>query len=262
MISAFPSDWLKFAIIGLQSEQTTQIDKLTDLLRLIVQKSLHRYGRSFSGLKWIDAAVLANSEKPFHRIIESSEPKLPTHFKTIYELGDDDFLITPNCNRTATQISTVCEELLIGAEKITIIDAYAIPSNSGYIKTITQIASKTKKSEVELIVFSEENQQSDNFEDRKVHLNSLAKLLSQNIKLTWCFISDKGTGFIHPRALFTAKGGINLDRGFKEPSDFDQKNAPNLLSILTKSQLEKFTIDYNYNQVNEPLEINHLWHSV
>lgn len=262
LISAFPSDWLRHAIVGLQSnQQNTQIDKLTELLRLIIQKSLHRYGRNFSGANWIDAAVRTNAAKPFHRIIESSKPKLPIHYTNLYELADDDFHLISYCNRTATQISTVSEELLVDAEKVTIIDAYAIPSNVGYIKTLTQIASKTKKSKVEFIVFSEENQQSDSIEDRKKHLISLVKQLPQNINLTWCFISDNGTGYIHPRALFTAKGGIIFDRGFKEPSDIDQKSAPNLISILTKTQLEKFTLDYNHNQINEPLEINHLWHS-
>ena len=112
-----------------------------------------------------------------------------------------------------------------------------------------------------MVIYSEEDQCHDAFEIRRKTLESLKVQLPKNIKLTWCFLSDNGTGYMHPRALFTAKGGINFDRGFQEPSDVDQKNAPNLLSVLTKVQLEKFTFDYNYNQINQPLEIKQFWQS-
>ena len=261
LISAFPSDWLRHAITRLQTQQTTQIDKLTELLRYIAQKSVHKYGRQFAYKNWIESALESNAEKPFHRIIEPSQPRIATHLRSIFDLEDTDFTLTANCNRTATQISEASQELIVDAEKISIVDAYADPSNKGYLKTIIAIASKSRKTQVELVIYSEEDRQSVDFEVRKVSLQGLSDQLSTNIKLTWCFLSDKGTGFIHPRALFTAKGGVNFDRGFQEPSDFAQKAAPNLLSILTKTQLEKFTLDYNYSQINEPLEISHLWQS-
>lgn len=261
LISAFPSDWLRHAIAGLQTQQTSQIDKLTDLLRQLVQKSLHRYGRDFTEKLWIESAIRSNKTKPFHRIIESSEPRLQTHFKSLFDLGDDDFQLISECNRTANQISEVSKELIAGAEKISIVDAYASPTNKGYIKTIIAIASCATKANVELVIYSEEDQCNDDFVTRKKSLEKLKSNLPQNINLTWCFLSDNGTGYIHPRALFTSKGGINFDRGFQEPSDFEQKNAPNLLSVLTKAQLEKFTFDYNYSQINKPLEVINLWQS-
>lgn len=74
-------------------------------------------------------------------------------------------------------------------------------------------------------------------------------------------MDDGRTGYIHKRVLFTSKGGINFDRGFSEPRDIDQKNSPNDLTILTRSQLEKFSSDFNYAQITEPLKICHLWQS-
>lgn len=261
LISAFPSDWLRHAITAIQTQQTTQIDKLTEILRYITQKSLHRYGRQFPNSNWIESALESNAEKPFHRIIEPSAPRISTHLRSLFDLADTDFQLIPECNRTASQMSEVSWELVTGAEKISIVDAYATPTNKGYIKTINAIASCTNKPNVELVIYSEEDQCHDDFEVRKKSLAILKAQLPGNIKLSWCFISDKGTGYIHPRAIFTAKGGINFDRGFQEPSDFDQKNAPNLLTILTKAQLEKFTLDYNYSQINEPLEISFFWQS-
>ena len=261
LISAFPSDWLRHAITAIQTEQTTQIDKFTELLRQITQKSLHRYGRQFANKGWIESALESNAEKPFHRIIEPSEPRVTTHLRSLFDLEDTDFQLIPECNRTARQMSEVSWELVTGAEKISIVDAYATPTNKGYIKTINAIAACTKKDHVELVIYSEEDQCHDAFEIRRKTLESLKVQLPKNIKLTWCFLSDNGTGYMHPRALFTAKGGINFDRGFQEPSDVDQKNAPNLLSVLTKVQLEKFTFDYNYNQINQPLEIKQFWQS-
>lgn len=261
LISAFPKTWFKDVLVKLQANSNgSQLDKLTDTLKLIKQKSIHSYGRTYSGKSWRDAALASHRTLPFHRIIDPSQTISDVYRNSLYELIDDDFELIPNCKRLSTEMARVAQELLVQAEKIVIVDPFAKPNIDGYRKTIIEMSRLPRGQLVELIIFSEEEKQ-DSYEIRKAHLISLSKELPKEIKLTWCFISDSDRGDIHPRVLFTSKGGIKFDRGFQEPNDYDQRNAPNYISVLTRAQLEKFTLDYNHNQLTHPLVINHLWSS-
>lgn len=259
LISAFPTTWFRDVLVKLQANSNgSQLDKLTDTLKLIKQKSIHTYGRAYAGNSWCDAAITSHRTQPFHRIIDPSLTISDVYRNSLYELIDDDFELIPNCKRLSTEMARVAQELLVQAEKIVIVDPFAKPNIVGYRKTILEMTKLPRGQSVELIIFSEEEKQ-DSYEIRKAHLISLSKELPTKIKLTWCFISDNDRGDIHPRVLFTSKGGIKFDRGFQEPNDYDQRNAPNYISVLTRAQLEKFTLDYNYNQLIHPLVINHLW---
>ncbi|MDP2162003.1 MAG: hypothetical protein Q8K02_16095 [Flavobacterium sp.] len=262
LISTFPASWFDEVLVRLQaSNSASQIDKLTDLLRQIQVKALHKYGRDYLMDPWLNAANASHATQPFHRILESSKPAPPIHLENLYELKDEDFDLITHCKRTAEEMSKVAAELLKDAEKITLVDPFATPDKIEYEKTLLKMANITTKPHVEFIIFSEEEKQQSNFELRKNKLSSIQEKFSKNIKLTWCFLDDGRTGYIHKRVLFTSKGGINFDRGFSEPRDIDQKNSPNDLTILTRSQLEKFSSDFNYAQITEPLKICHLWQS-
>lgn len=262
LISFFPGKWVKEVLASLQAANADgQIDLLTELLRDLKARVLHSYSRPYGGENWVAAAKISHQALPFHRVVESTVNEPPVWVSNIYNLADEDFYIIPECKRSAESISLVAEALLSKAEKVTLIDPYACATRNEFKKVLLALMSRCEKDSVEFVVFSEEDNKPE-WSHRKAALDAFKTIIPNNITLIWASISDDGTGRIHPRALFTAKGGINFDRGFEEPSDMARKEEPNLLNPLSRVQLEQFAMTYNLAQLAHPLKpAQELWKS-
>lgn len=262
LVSAFPGRWIRAVLESIKaSNEEGELDVLTELLGDLKSKVLHRYSRNFNGESWVASAQLSHDEKPFHRIIQASQFEPPVWVDSLYKLGEHDFDIIPSCQRSSEAMANIAETLLVNAEKVILVDPYACPTKVGFNKTLLALMEKCNKEAIEFIVFSEEEGKPD-WTLRIKALESLNKQLPQNITLAWASINDGGTGVIHPRALFTAKGGINYDRGFEEPRDNAQREEMNLLNLLSRSHLEDFAKKYNISQPLAPLElVQPVWRS-
>lgn len=255
LISTFPGRWVKEVLATLQAEnEDGQLDLLTELLRDIKSRVLHRYAREFSGEDWLSSARLSHQQVPFHRVVEKTVDEPPVWVSNIYNLADEDFELIPHCNRTADSISEVSGALLASAEKVTLVDPYACLTRNEFKRVLLALMGQCCKEKVEFIVFSEEEKKPD-WDQRKAALAAFKAEIPNNITLVWASVSDGGTGNMHARALFTAKGGINFDRGFDEPSELIQKEEINLLNPLSRVQLEDFVKRYNIAQLLAPLEL-------
>jgi len=262
LISSFPSKWFKAVLASLRAmNDDHRVDSLTDILRDIREKALHRYSRDYDSDNWLTAAKSSHEVKPFHRILESTLSEPPVFIGSLDNLENNDFDLITHCTRTASDMPAVVETLLSGAEKVTLVDPYACVTKSGYKKTLLALMRKCQKPDVTFVVFSKEAGKSD-WASRKIALNTFAQQLPANITIHWCSLDDGGTGFLHNRFIFTAKGGINFDRGFDEPSDRDQKQSRNDLNPLSINHLNEYTQTYNTAQLTAPLTLAQpIWRS-
>lgn len=255
LISSFPKAWFKEVVITLKAMNSdNQVDRLTDRLREIKDKALHKYSRDYSGVDWLSSAQSTHQVKPFHRIVESTLSNPPILVDSLYSLANEDFDRITHCRRTASDISGVVETLLSGAEKVILVDPYACIIKSGYKKTILALMQKCQKPDVTFIVFTEDVGKPD-WTIRKVALEAYKQQLPENITLIWCSVDDAGTGYMHQRVIFTAKGGIIFDRGFEEPSALDQKQSRNDIDPLSIGRLDEYTQAYNMAQLTAPLTL-------
>lgn len=262
LLSRFPNSWFRQVSDHLrQNVEANKVDRCTEKLRQIKNSKLIGLQRDFNGNDWVEAAQNSHKNSPFHRVIEQSLNKPPHLVSSICALGEDDFVFNTQFKRNAQSLAEAAQALLSGAEKITLFDPYLCPTKVSYLNTLNELMSICRKNEVEFHIFSEEDKKPD-WQDRLEALSAFKDKLPANIQLFWYFIDDRGSGFLHSRGLFTAKGGLVYDRGFEEPRDLEQRNEFTDITPMPINLLTEKAKSYNTAQQFEKFKlVRDVWNS-
>lgn len=263
LISNLPTSWYSTVAqrLVLDLGQVNQT-RLTQLLKDIKTKCLYKSGRNGLGNNWLDTALQNHTAWPFHRIIEGSLNEPPIKLNCLDELGDNDFEGIQAVLRDAQSLANASKALLIGAEKVTIVDPFLCPNKAGSRKTLLRMMELCEKSSIKFHVFCED----DNIAHWTRHcidaLNNFKRQIPSNITLSWSNLTDDDSGFLHRRMLFTGKGGLVYDRGFAEPNAHHQREITTPVMLMESPDVEVAAIDYNLAQFNPALSlVNPTWFS-
>lgn len=255
LLSRFPNGWFRQVSEHLrQNVAANRIDRSTEKLRQIKNSKLVAFQRSFDGENWVEAAQNSHENSPFHRVVEQSLNAPPHLISSIDDLEEGDFVFDTQYLRNAQSLASAAQALLNGAEKVTLFDPYLCPTKVGCLNTLMEYMNLCRKAEVEFHIFSEEDGKPD-WQLRLDSLSAFQRDLPANIRLFWYSVDDGGSGFLHSRGIFTAKGGLIYDRGFEEPRDLAQRGeltdvTPMPIGLLTEKarafntaqQYERFTL--------------------
>lgn len=251
VLSRFPKSWFKDVSEQLNAQlDGRQLDKATERLRRIKENKLVALGRAFEGESWSDAARNSHGIKAFHRLAEGSFNDLPVFTPSFMDLDDDDFVYISQYTRDATSLAVPASALLFGAEKVTIYDPYICSTKQGYRKTLLELMKLCKKGDVEFHVFSKDDGK-PSWTLIEQDLTSFKDELPENIKLFWYCVDDQGSGFLHSRGLFTAKGGLIYDRGFEEPTPHEQRQELTDIIPMSNDLFQAKSLAYSTSQQYE-----------
>tara|TARA_R110002167_G_scaffold188380_1_gene389981 strand:- start:42326 stop:43216 length:891 start_codon:yes stop_codon:yes gene_type:complete len=261
-LSRFPKQWFREVSERLESNlQPGQLDRATERLRQIQRSRLVAFGRPYEGVDWANAARYSHAIVPFHRAVDNTFNELPTLVTSINELDDADFIFETQFPRDASSLAQAGKALLIDAEKVILHDNFICLTKAGYKKTLLEMMRFCTKAEVEFHFFSEEDGKSD-WGLRKQALIEFSGRMPVNIRLFWYRSDDGGSGFLHQRGMFTAKGGLIYDRGFEEPNDHAQRATLTPISPMPAGMLVSNAKSYNTAQQSDDFKlVGQIWRS-
>ncbi|EPD5884536.1 hypothetical protein ACSCBX_001333 [Vibrio cholerae] len=255
VLSRFPKAWFREVSQQLNAElDGTKLDRATEKLRTLQLSKLVSFGRSFDGEGWVEAARNSHDAKLFHRLVEDSFDDRPVFVPSLIDLEDADFAYVSFYTREAESLASAASGLLFGAEKVTIYDPYICATNAGSRKTLLELMKLCKKGEVEFHVFSEEDKKPA-WDLTEQALVEFKDVMPENTKLYWYCADDQGSGFLHSRGLFTAKGGLIYDRGFSEPSGIEQRQELTEIIPMPIDVLQAKAKSYNTSLQYENFEL-------
>lgn len=263
LISNLPTSWYSTVAGRLYQDlgQVNQI-RLTQLLKDIKAQCLYKSGRNGTGEDWLEIALQNHEAWPFHRIIEETLNEPPVKINCIDELGNNDFEGVQATLRDAQSLADTSKALLIGAEKVTIVDPYLCPSKVGSRETLLRMMRLCEKQAIEFHIFCEDDHIANWSRNCVEALNGFKQQIPNNIRLLWSNLQDDNTGFLHRRMIFTGKGGLVYDRGFAQPNDHDQRQVTTPVMLMESPDVEQSAIDYNLAQLNPILSlVNPTWFS-
>ncbi|HAS8127018.1 TPA: hypothetical protein I7664_11740 [Vibrio vulnificus] len=255
VLSRFPKAWFREVSQQLNAElDGTKLDRATEKLRTLQSSKLVSFGRSFDGEGWVEAARNSHDTKLFHRLVEDSFDDRPVFVPSLIDLEDADFAYVSFYTREAESLASAASGLLFGAEKVTIYDPYICATNAGSRKTLLELMKLCKKGEVEFHIFSEEDKKSA-WDLTEQALVEFKDVMPENTKLYWYCADDQGSGFLHSRGLFTAKGGLIYDRGFSEPGAIEQRQELTEIISMPIDVLQAKAKSYNTSLQYENFEL-------
>ncbi|EGQ9972270.1 hypothetical protein FWP56_01445 [Vibrio vulnificus] len=255
VLSRFPKAWFREVSQQLNAElDGTKLDRATEKLRTLQSSKLVSFGRSFDGEGWVEAARNSHDTKLFHRLVEDSFDDRPVFVPSLIDLEDADFAYVSFYTREAESLASAASGLLFGAEKVTIYDPYICATNAGSRKTLLELMKLCKKGEVEFHIFSEEDKKSA-WDLTEQALVEFKDVMPENTKLYWYCADDQGSGFLHSRGLFTAKGGLIYDRGFSEPGAIEQRQELTEIIPMPIDVLQAKAKSYNTSLQYENFEL-------
>ena len=262
VLSGFPDTWFGEVSRHLTAAlNNQQIDRVTEkLLRIRTSRAVY-FGRKYEGETWNEAAATSHQAKPFHRVIDGIRNERPHYVSDWQSLEDGDFAFNTQFNREATSLAGAAKALLMDAEKVTIYDNYICPTRPGDLSTLREIMAVCGKAEVELHVYSKDYGKPPRQERARL-LNQFCQGLPQTIRLFWYWIDDRGSGLLHQRGLFTAKGGLIYDRGFEEPLGRRKQLTPTTIIPMPRALLEDRARLFNPAQLGGGLSlVGTVWQS-
>lgn len=255
VLSRFPKAWFREVSQQLNAElDGTKLDRATEKLRTLQSSKLVSFGRLFDGEGWVEAARNSHDAKLFHRLVEDSFDDRPVFVPSLIDLEDADFAYVSFYTREAESLASAASALLFGAEKVTIYDPYICATNAGSRKTLLELMKLCKKGEVEFHVFSEEDKKPA-WDLTEQALVEFKDVMPENTKLYWYCADDQGSGFLHSRGLFTAKGGLIYDRGFSEPGAIEQRQELTEIIPMPLDLLQAKAKSYNTSLQYENFEL-------
>ncbi|EGQ8027528.1 hypothetical protein ACWOKN_003143 [Vibrio vulnificus] len=255
VLSRFPKAWFREVSQQLNAElDGTKLDRATEKLRTLQSSKLVSFGRSFDGEGWVEAARNSHDAKLFHRLVEDSFDDRPVFVPSLIDLEDADFAYVSFYTREAESLASAASGLLFGAEKVTIYDPYICATNAGSRKTLLELMKLCKKGEVEFHIFSEEDKKPA-WDLTEQALVEFKDVMPENTKLYWYCADDQGSGFLHSRGLFTAKGGLIYDRGFSEPGAIEQRQELTEIIPMPIDVLQAKAKSYNTSLQYENFEL-------
>lgn len=262
LLSCFPKKWFKEVLHNLSVLSQNEQKSSEERLRRIKESRLIGFGRQFEGTDWADSAKISHGVNKFHRIIDQSFDNNIDAFRSRFdELEDADFLHNTSFKKDALSLALAAKALLTNAEKVTIYDPYICLTKEGYKKTLIELMKLCKKTEVDFHIFSEEDGKSE-WEIRRQTLAAFNTISPKNIKLHWYCVDDNGSKFLHPRGLFTGKGGLIYDKGFCEPADRDERKLNMDITPMPLNMLNLKAKSYNTAQQYIDFKlVREVWHS-
>lgn len=255
VLSGFPKAWFRDVSDQLRrTHNGTSLDRATERLRTFKNNKTVAFTRTYQEGSWVNAATVSHENVPFHRLVEQSFTQLPVFVSSITELEDPDFNYNSQFPRDAVSLAQAATALLLGAEKVTIYDPFICATKLGYRKTLLEFMKLCKKADVEFHIFSEEDGKPA-WDRTEQALVALKAVMPRNIKLYWYCADDDGSGFLHSRGLFTAKGGLIYDRGFAEPGDRDQRQELTDITPMPNDLLQAKANSYNTSLQYEDFDL-------
>ncbi|MBO2552369.1 hypothetical protein ACLKZ7_02345 [Shewanella algae] len=254
VLSRFPAKWYAQVAQHLAG-QDGHVDRITEKLKRIKESRLVGFGRAFDGDSWGAAAQRSHQVQPFHRVVDGVSNERP-HFINDLQLMDDvDFQYQTQYPRDAQSLAKAARALLTDAEKVTVFDNYICPTKPGCVQTLTQMMQSCTKTEVEFHVFAKEDENKPRRSEREQALDDLKAHIPAHVKLYWYWLDDNGSGHLHQRGIFTAKGGLIYDRGFEEPNNHLQRAVLTNITPMPQTMLETKARDFNPAQLSPPLAL-------
>lgn len=259
VLSVFPKAWFREVSQQLvRGHSGASLARATERLKAFKDNKSVSFSRIYQGNDWKTSVIASHATYPFHRIVEQSFNQRPMFISSIAELDDADFNYNSRYLRNAQSLSEAASALLVGAEKVTIYDPFICVTKPGYRKTLLELMRLCNKPEIEFHIFSEEDGK-PNWTNREQELQLFKNSLPNNIKLYWYCADDNGSGFLHPRGLLTAKGGLVYDRGFVEPNDRDQRTELTDIIPMASDMLEAKAKSYNASQHEDFELVRDVW---
>lgn len=244
LISLFPKKWIKScldSLTGNEIERKQFVEKITANRDIL----LSNFGRDYGIYPdWSEAAWASHTEHPFHKLIDSNIRENNIYLESIQSITDNDMSYPTMFPRRANLLASAARALLFKAEKVTLYDPYFDISKDGYKKTLEAMIAICEKPNVEFHIYSEEDRISA-WSAIQVALERFKAGMSSTQKLFFYSVNDNGSGFMHDRGLFTAKGGLIYDRGFVEPSDHNQREEFTSIIPMPLSALEAKSKSFN-----------------
>lgn len=250
VLSAFPKRWYTDVIHQFGSLSEIGNKRVTEQLQSFKDGKIVSFARAYEGNSWASAARGSHQRVPFHRLVDESFSELPVYLHSLDDLQEEDFYFQTKYPKDAVSLARAAEALLIGTEKVTLYDPFICVSKRGYRRTLLEMMSLCKKSEVEFHIFSEEVGKRD-WTERLDFLRQFTQELPENIRLFWYCANDNESGFLHQRGLFTSKGGLIYDRGFQEPGNIDQRAVMMDITPMPVVMLQDKLRSYNASQQSE-----------
>lgn len=253
VLSRFPAKWYAHVSRNLAG-QGGHVDRVTEKLKRIKDSRLVGFDRVFDGENWSMAAQRSHQVQPFHRVIDGVSHQIPHFITDLQQMGDVDFQFQTQYPKDALSLANAARALLTDAEKVTLFDNFICPTRAGCVKTMTEMMHLCTKADVEFHVFAEEDKKPLR-QQRDKALEDLKARLPAHIKLYWYWLDDNGSGYLHQRGLFTAKGGLIYDRGFEEPNDRLQRQVLTDITPMPQRGLEAKARDFNPAQLGPELAL-------
>lgn len=261
-LSRFPKQWFREVSERIELKlQPGQLDRATERLRQIQKSGLVAFGRPYDGVDWANAARSSHAGTPFHRAVDDGFNAPPSLITSLYDLVDADFNYNTQFPRDAKSLAQAGKALLMDTEKVTLHDNFICLTKASYQKTLLEMMQLCTKTEVEFHIFSEEDGKRD-WELREQALIAFSGRMPVNIRLFWYRSDDEGSGFLHQRGMFTAKGGLIYDRGFEEPNDHAQRATLTPISPMPAGMLVSNAKSYNTAQQSDDFKlVGQIWRS-
>ncbi len=234
LVSAFPSKWKKEVLSDLSSHVTTiEKKRAEDLLKNISIKS----GRNYNSSKqWLDAAVEAHTNHPFHAIIATNNPVSHQDIITVYSVCHE---ANPKCiipheiriSKVPTEYAKTTDLLIKNSSDIMIIDPYFYKSSHSDV--LTAILQNFAGKPIQIRYFMKEAPKGESVSHRLQELNNLERIIPQGISIEFILLNNQFD--MHNRYIITEKGGIKF--GHSMNYDANKKDEANLMSSITRKEI-------------------------
>lgn len=262
VLSRFPKKWFNEVSDCLNASLNgQQLDRATEKLRRIKESRLVSFNRPYAGAAWLEAAATSHQTQPFHRVVDGITDNRPHYISDWQNLDEGDFTFNTQYERNAASLASAAKALLLDTEKITVYDNYICPTRRGDVNTLLEMMTICGKTEVEFHVYSKEYDKPPR-QQREQSLAHFIHTLPPAIRLFWYWIDDHGTGLLHQRGVFTAKGGLIYDRGFEEPQARRKQLTPTSITPMARHLLEDRSRIFNPAQLGGGLSlVGTIWQS-
>jgi hypothetical protein len=256
VISLFPNKW----IAGLKQKAETELKGTREYLGVIEKLNaikndvLIKSGRDYDpNQAWIDNSIRQHQAKNFYKIIHDDGMHGHADVIGFDDLDESVFrdLRAGWIKRKASVLADVSRLLLVNSKNIQFIDPFFSAKDAKFFKTLEEmlrVADFDGRNNVSVQIHSSyiHNKVEVDIASEKQRLEKYLKpIIPSGKSLEFYWWDDRKTGEIHPRCLITEKGGINFDRGFAEPNDFDQQEAETLVSMMTTNAVSAIAPKYN-----------------
>lgn len=264
LISKFPSRWFGEAYQAAKALPETQRKRVEELLAQAKKSNkVVSFKRDFDSTleTWLDSALAAHQNEPFHAIISAENPGGDESVLCIDDLDENHTLMAVTNERDVLRnvgsLTTAFRGMLRFGKRIAFIDPYFSPYNSGYRRIMLQLLSIVKDYNPRTtceIHYHSRAKNLDNAHLEREAATLLKDIIPDGMNLTvYCWCEKEGGEDFHLRGLLTDKGGIRIDAGF-EPVGAHQTTEMGLMDFnFSQSRLARIEREATVYELIEPV---------